>query len=74
MCIWFIYKEFKPLQKIVSDFNCRSANDLSALKYQKVPKEVEPLIEAINGLFIKISKMIERERSFISDAAPVRTC
>lgn len=69
MCIWFIYKEFKPLQKIASDFNCRSANDLSALKYQKVPKEVEPLIEAINGLFIKISKMIERERSFISDAA-----
>lgn len=69
MCIWFIYKEFRPLQKIALDFDKRSADDLSSLEYRRIPKEVKPLIEAINGLLSKISKMIERERSFISDAA-----
>lgn len=69
MCVWFIYKEFRPLQKIAKDFDNRLPDDLSELEYQNVPSEVKPLIGAINGLFLKISKMIERERSFISDAA-----
>ena len=69
MCIWFIYKEFAPLQKIADDFKNREPDDLSSVEYHNTPKEVEPLLDAVNGLLEKIAKMLDRERSFISDAA-----
>ena len=69
MCIWFIYKEFAPLQKIADDFKNREPDDLSSVEYYNTPKEVEPLLDAVNGLLEKIAKMLDRERSFISDAA-----
>lgn len=69
MCIWFIYREFKPLQKIASDFTNRASDDLSSVEYHNAPKEVEPLLDAVNDLLSRVGKMLERERSFISDAA-----
>ena len=67
--IWMIYAEFKPLQKIANKLIERESDDLSPITNENIPLEVTPLVEAINGLFIKISEMIKNERSFISDAA-----
>lgn len=61
--------EFLPLKKLTKDLSKRDANDLSALSKQDMPKEITPLIDAINGLFIQIENMIKRERHFISDSA-----
>lgn len=61
--------EFFPLKKLTKDLSKRDASDLSPLSKQDMPKEITPLIEAINGLFIQIESMIKRERHFISDSA-----
>ena len=64
-----IYKEFKPLQKITKDLQERNTDNLNPMKYKNPPKEIAPLLDAMNGLLLKIAKMIEKERSFIADAA-----
>lgn len=61
--------EFSPLKKLTKDLGKRDANDLLPLSKQDMPKEITPLIEAINRLFIQIENMIKRERHFISDSA-----
>lgn len=61
--------EFVPLKKLTKDLGKRDASDLSPLSKQDMPKEITPLITAINNLFIQIENMIKRERHFISDSA-----
>ncbi|MGG6170515.1 histidine kinase dimerization/phospho-acceptor domain-containing protein, partial [Pantoea allii] len=44
-------------------------DDDAPLQADRVPKEVRPLIDALNGLFSRIHTMMQRERRFTSDAA-----
>lgn len=61
--------EFIPLKKLAKDLSEREANDLSPIINQNIPKEILPLIRAINQLFGQIEQMIGRERNFIADSA-----
>ena len=63
------YFEFKPLKRLATSINNRSADDLSPIDVQKSPIEVRPLIDAMNHMFQKIATLLQRERSFISDSA-----
>lgn len=63
------YFEFRPLKKLATSINNRSADDLSAINTDKAPVEVKPLIDAMNHMFQKITNLLQRERSFISDSA-----
>ncbi|MFV0626653.1 MAG: histidine kinase dimerization/phospho-acceptor domain-containing protein [Alphaproteobacteria bacterium] len=64
-----IYQELKPIKSITKNLSQRNANDFSEITMENVPNEISPLIKAINTLFIRIDKMLKKERSFISDAA-----
>ena len=68
-CVFLIHQEFKPLQKITKDLQDRDTDNLCPMEYRKAPKEIVPLLEAMNALLLKITKMIEKERCFIADAA-----
>lgn len=68
-CIWLIHKEFTPLKNIANCINSRTSDELSPLEFSNTPQEVKPLISAINTLFSRISNMLQKERSFIADAA-----
>ena len=67
--IALINKEFVPLKKIAQNLAERKPDDLAPLKNEHIPQEVAPLVAAMNSLFARISEMLQRERSFISDAA-----
>ncbi len=64
-----ISKEFKPLKFITENLSKREPDDLNPVLAKNPPSEIEPLIMAMNNLFLRIQKMLDRERSFISDAA-----
>ncbi len=67
--IWLIYREFRPLKKVVNSINSRTSDNLSPIEFSDAPQEIKPLISAINQLFSRISSMLQMERSFIADAA-----
>ena len=63
------YFEFRPLKKLAASINNRSADDLAPVNMDNAPIEVKPLIGAMNHMFQKITNLLKRERSFISDSA-----
>ncbi len=69
LCFILVTYELKPLRIIADKLIKRQPNDLSPVTLKQVPAEIKPLILAMNALFIRIQKMLERERSFIADSA-----
>lgn len=60
---------FAPLVKIAVALKKRNPRDIAPLTMTNIPKEVVPLLNQINELFIKFNTILERERRFAGDAA-----
>jgi len=58
-----------PLRKLKREVAQREVDYLGALEMQGVPDEVEPLVAALNDLFIRLERAFESERRFTADAA-----
>ena len=69
LLISLVWSELRPLKQLAQQLAQRAPDDGSPLQAGRVPKEVQPLIVALNGLFSRISAMMQRERRFTSDAA-----
>ncbi len=61
--------ELLPLKQLARQLSQRAPDDATPLLISRLPKEVRPLVKALNGLFSRITLMLQRERRFISDAA-----
>lgn len=67
--IFIVNKNLRPLKTITDNLRQRAPDDFSPLESQILPPEIKPVVNALNHLFRKISTMLQRERSFISDSA-----
>lgn len=66
---WILSRELAPLRAVTTQLETRHPEDISPLQSGNIPAEVRPMVKALNSLFSRIGEMIQRERSFISDAA-----
>ncbi|MDO6409858.1 MAG: quorum sensing histidine kinase QseC [Pantoea sp.] len=64
--VWF---ELRPLKRLTASLHQRAADDDTPLPLARLPKEVQPLVLALNGLFSRMADLVQRERRFTSDAA-----
>lgn len=69
LLIGLVWYELRPLKRLAQQLTQREPDDDTPLNAKPLPKEVQPLIVALNGLFSRISAMMHRERRFTSDAA-----
>lgn len=69
LLIGLVWYELRPLKRLAQQLTEREPDDDTPLNAKPLPKEVQPLIVALNGLFSRISAMMHRERRFTSDAA-----
>ncbi len=69
LLIGLVWYELRPLKRLAQQLTQREPDDDTPLNPKPLPKEVQPLIVALNGLFSRISAMMHRERRFTSDAA-----
>ncbi len=68
--IWFtIARGLSPLDRLATDVARRSPTALEPLAEANVPREVQPLIHALNGLLERLGNALSAQRSFIADAA-----
>ncbi|MCB1532886.1 MAG: sensor histidine kinase N-terminal domain-containing protein [Alphaproteobacteria bacterium] len=68
--IWIgVRKVLKPVVKISADVDRRSTHDLSPIKKENLPREIAPLVQALNRLFERIQESFNRERQFTDNAA-----
>lgn len=62
-------RAFKPIERLGGAIRGRLDDDLTPIEASEVPREVAPLVYAINQHMGRINKMVEARRRFIADAA-----
>ncbi|MFO1318033.1 MAG: sensor histidine kinase N-terminal domain-containing protein [Burkholderiales bacterium] len=58
-----------PLTEFAEQLRGRSPQDLRALDMSTAPREVRPLVHALNGLLERVDEMVTSQRRFVADAA-----
>jgi two-component system sensor histidine kinase QseC len=59
----------RPLKTLSDAIRVRDINRLEPVDIGRAPKEVRPLVDAINLVLSRLRRSIERERAFTADAA-----
>lgn len=59
----------KPLKQLTANIKRRDPKNLTAIELIHTPKEMRPVIDALNTLFFRLSDAISRERRLTADAA-----
>jgi len=59
----------RPWRRVSHEIALRGAGDLSPLQFTPQHRELRPMLSAVNALLKRVQQGLQRERSFIADAA-----
>lgn len=66
---WSINRVFRALRRSADEVAQRTPDDLASVSVTGAPLEVQPLLQAINRLFVRVRQTREQEQRFTADAA-----
>lgn len=70
LLIWFaVGAGLAPLGRLAAEVGRRAPDNLAPLEESRTPREVRPLLGALNALFARLRASLEQERRFTADAA-----
>jgi two-component system, OmpR family, sensor kinase len=70
LLIWYIIaRGLRPLGRLAAAVGRRSPTALEPLFESNVPREVQPLVSALNGLLGRLGSALDSQRALIADAA-----
>jgi two-component system, OmpR family, sensor histidine kinase QseC len=70
LAVWgAVYNGVAPLRKLGRALSARRPDALEPVTLAAAPSEMAPMLDALNGLFERIGRMMEAERRFTADAA-----
>ncbi len=70
LIVWIgVRQSLTPLIALSAEVDSRKIDDLTSIKNSYIPREVTPLVEAMNRLFLRIGDSFKREREFTDHAA-----
>ena len=68
--VWFgVGAGLRPLDRIAADIQRRRPSALEPAPVERLPREITPLLNALNELLARLAQTLERQRQFIADAA-----
>jgi len=68
--VWFgIARGVAPLERLAAALGRRSPQALAPLSESGAPREVKPLVHALNALLARLDHALDAQRAFIADAA-----
>jgi len=70
LLLWFaIERALKPLDRLAAAVGERTARELAPLAAEGWPREVTPLVGALNGLLAQLDSALDAQKAFVADAA-----
>ncbi|HXZ52336.1 MAG TPA: ATP-binding protein [Burkholderiales bacterium] len=70
LLIWLtVGKGLSPIERLARDVGRRSPDALAPLEERGLPREVQPLVHALNDLLHRLQRALETQRAFVADAA-----
>ena len=68
--LWHIIgMALKPLQQVTDQVKQQNLKDLKTIDVTGVPREIDPLVTALNQMIVDLDAAYARERRFVSDAS-----
>jgi signal transduction histidine kinase len=68
--LWYsIRRGLKPLVRVASEIATRKVDCLESVDADSSPREVRPMVLAVNDLLSRVGRALENERSFTANAA-----
>lgn len=68
--IWLVVgRSLRPLQNVTQALEQRDAQAMQPLSLARLPREIQPLVDAINRLLDRLDQALQTQRAFIADAA-----
>lgn len=70
LVVWYgVSRGLRPLTAVRDAVAARNPSDMSALSLENAPKEVRPLVRAINDLLDRLNEDLQAQRRFVANAA-----
>lgn len=69
LMLFALRRGLAPLDAAARDIAARTAASLAPVETGGVPAELLPLVDSINGLMARLAQALNRQRSFLADAA-----
>lgn len=69
LLVYGLRRGLRPLDAAASDVASRSASSLTPIDGAHLPKELAPMVHAINGLMARLDDSMTVQRRFLADAA-----
>jgi two-component system sensor histidine kinase QseC len=66
---WAVRQGLSPLRRLSRELSARQPDDLASVQLPSAPTEMQPLLDALNGLLGRIATLLDSERRFTADAA-----
>lgn len=63
------WRGLKPLDEVAEELTRRAPERLDPVTPVAAPREVRPLLDALNALFARVDRAMQNERAFTADAA-----
>ncbi|MDP0964959.1 HAMP domain-containing protein, partial [Klebsiella pneumoniae] len=67
--IFVVQRATQPVRRLSSDLRSRPRGDLSPLSAPSAPRELQPLLEAINQLMLRLRQLLSDQKRFVRDAS-----
>lgn len=64
-----VHAGLRPLQRVRAEVAQRHSDDLTPIDPDQVPKDVRPLVDAINLHMLRTRQVLQQQRAFIDDAS-----
>ncbi len=68
-CWWLIRRLLAPLERTAASIAAKTPQDLAPVPAQGQPRELQPIVDAVNGLLAQLGDAMAAERRFTADAA-----
>lgn len=67
--VWVVQRATRPVRSLSQALQARAEGDLTPLPTDDAPRELQPLLDATNGLMQRLSALLEHRKRFVRDAA-----
>lgn len=59
----------RPVSRLAAQVAARQPSDLRPLEQQDLPRDIQPLVDAVNQQLVRTRRLMEQQRSFLDDAS-----
>lgn len=66
---WAVHRGLRPLRALAERLADRRPESTEALAVADMPREIEPVVAALNGLLSRVRRLLRHERQFTANAA-----